>query len=267
MRTRITGRVPPVRQSCPGRGRNGSTSVPSDWRTRLVEQREADVALLAAALALVGREALAVVGDDEPRQSRLGPGDVDAHACRPRRTSGRCAAPRARRGRPARRCPRRAPPRRRRAARSRCPSASQRAQQVAERGLQPGRLQARRVDLDEQRAQVPHALAQGRCAPLQHARLARRRRGARASSASGASPKATPARSWTTPSCRSDGDPPALLGRRPRSRGRAAPRARGGRAAGAGPSTRPAGPGRAAGRAGRRAAAARAASAGRPRRR
>ena len=77
-------------------------------------------------------------------------------------------------------------------------------------------------------------------------------------SASGASPKATPARSWTTPSCRSEAiRRRSWLGGLDRVR-RAGPRGRGGRAAGAGPSTRRAGPGRAAARAGRRSAAARA---------
>ena len=83
------------------------------------------------------------------------------------------------------------------------PSAASGLSRSLQRGLEPGRLQARRVDLHQQRAQVAHALAQARDRRRAAPPPRRRRRGASASSASGASPNATPARSCTTPSCRS----------------------------------------------------------------
>ena len=212
----------------------------------VLEQRQADVALLAAARALGGIEPAPVIGHDQflgghvdldaasarmvtHVSQRLAGDAVDqrvvAAARRPHAASSRSL--RARRGRAGRRA--RAPAR---------------------------RLQARRVDLDQQRAHVPHTLAQAcrrtRRAPAPPPRpraCARRRPSARARRPR---PRG-PARRRRAGRRRSGG----ARGRRPRSRRPAAARARRGRAGGAGRATRRAGPGRAAGRAGRRSAAAR----------
>ena len=63
---------------------------------------------------------------------------------------------------------------------SRCPARLQRAEQVAERCLEPGRLQVRRVDLDEQRPQLPDALTQASDRAAERRRLMARRRAASA---------------------------------------------------------------------------------------
>ncbi len=78
-----------------------------------------------------------------------------------------------------------------------------RAQQVAERDLEPGRREVRRDG--SRRAACADRARPGAAARSSPAArwTPRDRRGVRADSASGASPKATPARSWTTPSWRS----------------------------------------------------------------
>ena len=124
----------------------------------------------------------------------------------------------------------------------------ERAEQVAERHLQAGRLEVRRMDLDEQRAQVADALAQRGGGVAQRAGLGVARRGARrprpAARARTRRPRG-PARRRRAGRRRSGGAPAT----RPRPRSPAAARARGARAAAAAPSTTRAGAGAAAARA------------------
>ena len=157
------------------------------------------MALGAAALGLLGREAAAVVARRPASPRRPAPVDPHLRRAWPRRGRGRCAAPPAPCGRRAARPPEPARPpvdldaRRRPRASPAAPARSARA------GSRPAVLEVRRVDLDEQGAQAAHALARAVRGRAQCRRVGRRS----ARSARAARPSAMPARSWTTPSCRS----------------------------------------------------------------
>ena len=250
----------------PCAGRSGRRACRPPARTRSVEQRAGRRGpprrgARARPARSRGRRRVTASRVSPPARASTSTRTVSASACSLRR----CAAPPARPGRAARSL--------RRAgaavvgdvaARSSMPSRAQRAQQVARAPPGARRLQARRVDLDEQRAQVAHALAQPRDRVAQRAAASRvaaalRRLGQRRE------PERDAGEVLHHAVVQVGRDPAALAARRPRSRWRAAPRARAARAAGGGPATRRAGPGTAAARAARRAAAARArAAAARP---
>ena len=156
-RTRIIAPAAPARRSFPAPGAERTASVPPACATIPSSSVSPSGPPRRAARAL-GREARAVVARRRAASRPAPARDRHAHGCRPA-VPARCGSPRARRGRRARRRRRR----RRRLLdlqRRRDARRLQRAEQVAERDLQPGRLEVRRMDLDEQRAQVAHALAQ-----------------------------------------------------------------------------------------------------------
>ena len=173
-----------------------------------------------------GVEAAAVVGDLAGTRGPLRRASVIVDVRPRRRASRRCAAPPARSGTTA---PRRPP------AASSASSASsvvvdaagaERPGEIAQRRHQPGLVQARRVDVDQQRTQRAHA----RRAPAR--RPSQRRRARRGRPRARLPPTASrrrPTRSCTTPSCRS-----AAIRRRSSSDAsiarRSSPRARAGRA-------------------------------------
>ena len=191
----------------PGRG-VARSSVPPACATRSSSSESPTWPSLAAARALGGVEAAAVVGDDEPASGRRRPRDDDAHALGVRaahvaqRLARDAVDERVGGG----------PPSARRRATSRCPAARS--------GLSRSsrtRLAGRRTP-GAAGGSRPAACA-GRARPgaacRRHSRSTRASSSSprrRASAASGASPNATPARSCTTPSCRS-----AAIRRRSRS--------------------------------------------------
>ena len=233
-RTRITTRAPPARLSCPAPGAERTASVPSDWRDEVLEQRQPDVALLAR-----GARARRA---SKPRPSsvttrrvsrRSAPRDVDAHGVGlgvlldvaqrlardavDQRVAARAGA----------------------AASSTCssvsmPAASQRAEQVAERGLAarptPGSAGGSRRAACAGRARPGAASSidvaaarRPRCASPRALGVVGQRREAERDAGEVLHHAVVQV----------GGDPPALvLGGLDRA-GRAAPRARGGRAAGA----------------------------------
>ena len=196
--------APPARRSSPARARSATVSAPAGaLGTRPASSVSPTWPSARAALAL---RRGANPRPSSATTSRVTPPaparHVDAHESRAARALARCAAPRARRGRRARRAPSARRGRRRRA-RSRCRRPSSGLSRSPSAASQAGRLEVRRVDLDEQRAQVAHALAQPRDRGAQRARPPSASPRRSASSASGARPNATPARSCTTPSCRS----------------------------------------------------------------
>ena len=185
----------------PAPGAERTSSVPSACTTMPSSSVSPTWPSRAAPLARVRGEAAPVVADDQARHAGGGRVTVDAHRWGGR-GPGRCASPRAPPGRRARRsrsplavrCPRRA-------ADVAMPLACQRAEQVAQRGPQPAdsRLGGWISTSSVRRSRTPW-----RSVPVaaRSAGGARRRAAAR-SAASGARPNATPARSCTTPSCRS----------------------------------------------------------------
>ena len=195
MRSRIIGAAPPARRSC--RRRVSSVHRRALRRARqLLEQREADVALLAPPLALLRGEPDSVVDDLEEEASAVRRG-ARRRRRPPGRAARRCAAPRRPRGRRAARPPR--------SGRGRVDrelgleaAGPQRREEVVERGLEPARAQVRRVDLDEQRAEPPHGVTRPRGGGS-----ASRASGEASVSAAALSEYEIPARSWTGPSWRS----------------------------------------------------------------
>ena len=228
-RTRITP-APPVAHGRALPGRERTASVPSASLT----SDSSSVSPTCPASPRRSRSPGAKPRPSSAPRSRVVCGwarDLHAHACGRRRAPARCAAPRGPRGRRARRRP---------AAVVDVQLGGdalglERAQQVVQRGLEPGRLQARRVDGHEQRAHLAHALRAGgrsrraarpprSSAPRLGGVLGQRRQAERHAG-----------QVLDDAVVQVGGDPPALARRTRRSRWSAAARAPRGRAAAGGP--------------------------------
>ena len=199
-RTRIIVRGSSISIVVPSPGADCTASVPPGLRDDLAEQRQPEMALLPAPLARLLGEALAVVGDDEPRRALRRARDRDAH----RRRLGVLArvADRLARGAVDERVDRRRPRPRRPRATSRCrqPRAGSAGRDSATRRPADSRFGGWISTSSVRRSRTPW-----RSVPVAPRRTFASSSSPRrsASAVSGARPKATPARSCTTPSCRS----------------------------------------------------------------